>query len=142
MCCDQNDFINLFSVSPAVDQFSDLLSSHNVRKIVDKFTNINKLQNLNCNYYTIDEFNIKFAKMKKNIDFSVFHVNIRSLNSKLREFCTLMKLLVIEFDVIILSEIWTYNLNFYKNVLDNYYLFYDLPAASSVGGVGLFVKKT
>src|SRR6267154_693355 len=139
--CNQSDFLDLYTVPPAADQFTDLLSSHDFRKLVGKFTKDDQLQNLNCNYYTIDEFNTKFVKIKKNIDLSVFHVNIRSLNSKLREFCTLMKFLNIDFDVIVLSEIWSYNLSFYKTVLDSYYLFYDLPVSSSIGGVGLFVKK-
>ena len=52
-----------------------------------------------------------------------------------------MKLLTIDFDVLILNEIWLFNLNFYKNLLHNCCLFYDLPTSSSIGGVGLFVKK-
>jgi len=52
-----------------------------------------------------------------------------------------MKLLLMDFDVIVLTEIWNYNVNFYQNILDGYCLFYEMPVSSSVGGVGLFIKK-
>ena len=139
--CSQNEFNQLFCESKSADQFTDLLSSHDFRSILKKFTYDGQLSNLNCYYYTIDEFNNKFCKIKKNVEFSLFHLNIRSLNSKLREFCTLMKLLLMDFDVIVLTEIWNYNVNFYQNILDGYCLFYEMPVSSSVGGVGLFIKR-
>ena len=139
--CSQNDFINLFTSPPVAEQFNDLLSSHDFRKLLSNFTKDERLNELSCNYYTTDEFNTKFVKIKNSIHFSMLHLNIRSLNSKITAFCTMLKLLLVDFDVIVLSEIWTYNVSFYKNILADYYLFYDLPSSSSIGGVGLFVKK-
>ena len=139
--CNENDFNDLFQNAPVAEQFTDLLSSHDFREVLAKYTSNDEIRNLNCNYYTADEFNTKFEKMNKNIECSVLHLNIRSLNSKLREFCTLINLLSTDWDCIVLSEIWAYNLDFYKNILNDYYLFYDLPLSSSIGGVGMFVKK-
>jgi len=50
-------------------------------------------------------------------------------------------MLNVNFDVIILSEIWAYNIQFYNNILDNYVLLSDLPLDSNIGGVGMFVNK-
>jgi exonuclease III len=45
-----------------------------------------------------------------------------------------------DFDVIVLSEVWSTNINFYSNILPGYTFYYDLPVDSTVGGVGIFVK--
>lgn len=98
-------------------------------------------KSLECSYFSCDEFNDKFDKNKKNIELGLFHVNIRSLNSKVRELCSFLQLLHISFDVIVLSEVWSYNIDFYCNILDGYDLYTDIPTKSSIGGVGVFVKK-
>jgi len=53
-----------------------------------------------------------------------------------------MDLLDVEFDIIVLSEIWSYNLDYYQNILDGYSLYSDLPSNSNIGGLGMFIKKT
>ena len=140
--CDQVEFIQLLNDSPIAVDFKDYLSTHNFRDILTKYTKDEQLSKLDCNYYTAEEFNTKFSKIQKNIEISILHLNIRSLNSKVREFCTLINILDIDFDVIVLSEIWAYNLEFYKNILKNYCLYFDLPNSSSIGGVGMFVKTS
>jgi len=45
-------------------------------------------------------------------------------------------------DVIVLSEIWSYNVSLYSNHLSGYHFHYDLPSASSVGGVGIYVRSS
>jgi len=72
---------------------------------------------------------------------NLFHVNIRSLNSNCACLYQYLQLLTVCFDVIILSEIWTTNIDFYVNSLLNYTLFYDIPQNSKVGGVGIFVSN-
>jgi len=44
------------------------------------------------------------------------------------------------FDVIILSEIWSNNIEFYYNILPGYTFYYDVPSYTNVGGVGIYVK--
>src|SRR3989442_1879899 len=46
------------------------------------------------------------------------------------------------FEVIILSDIWSFNIPFYRNLFQDYLFYYALPANSSVGGVGVYVHKS
>ena len=47
----------------------------------------------------------------------------------------------IKFDCICLSEIWNYNLDFYKNIFNDYVSFFKPPEDSNIGADGIFVKK-
>ena len=97
------------------------------------------LHNLKFGYYTEDEFNCSAVPCQ--IKFSVFHVNIRSLNKNHRQLSDFLFQLKISFDVIVLSEIWNHNLEFYHTLLDEYKFFYITPENSQVGGVGMFIKN-
>jgi len=46
----------------------------------------------------------------KNIELSVFHINIRSINKTHAGIMQLLQLYNVDFDVLILSEVWNYNL--------------------------------
>ena len=46
-----------------------------------------------------------------------------------------------DFDVLVLTEIWNYNLEFYTKIFKNYNFRYVTPHESNIGGVGIFVKK-
>ena len=94
---------------------------------------------LKFNYVTEDQFNSRLGS-NKNVELSLFHVNIRSLNSKHLQLCQFIELIILDFDVIVLSEVWSTNINFYSNILPGYTFYYDLPVDSTVGGVGIFVK--
>jgi hypothetical protein len=114
-------------------------------EFVDYLNNLNSsclLKELNFQYVTEEQLTAKLKKLDRNIELSVFHMNIRSLNSKQRQICQLFELLDYEFDVIILTEIWTVNINFYANLFTGYDFYYDLPQDSKVGGVGLFIRNT
>jgi len=64
-----------------------------------------------------------------------------SLNRNCSRLIKLLKLLEFEFDVIILSEIWTCNIDSYCNILARYDFYYDLPVHTNVGNVGIFVRS-
>ena len=68
-------------------------------------------------------------------------MNIRSLNSNHRALCQFLQLLSIQFDVIVLSEIWSYNLEFFHNILPGYDFYYNLPVGSNIGGIGMFIHS-
>ena len=57
---------------------------------------------LDCKYYIEEEFNAEL-KNYNDSNFSVFHINIRSLNKHH------LSLLNLKFDCICLTEIWNYN---------------------------------
>ena len=97
------------------------------------------LNNLNFGYYTEDEFNRSSISCRSK--FSVFHVNIRSLNKNHWQLTNFLSQLRISFDVIVLSEIWNYNLEFYNNLFDGYKFVYITPETSLVGGVGMYIKN-
>ena len=140
-CCSNIEFDALFCQSDSADKFSDLIKDHNFRDIIYKSTKNELFNTLDCGYYTSDKFNSKFRRMNKSIEISIFHLNIRSLNSKIREFLTLIHLLDIDFDIIVHSEIWFYNLDFYKNIFKDYCFYFDKPVLGNIRGVGISVKN-
>ena len=107
--------------------FYDMLKSN---------VNSNIMQDLSFRYYTDDDFNNSFNNGCNNIKLSVFHINIRSLNKNYHELYSFLLSLNIEFDVLVLSEIWSNNLEFFSNIFAGYSFYYDSPQTSSVGGVG------
>ena len=44
--------------------------------------------------------------------------------------------------VLVLSEIWSYNVILYQNLIPGYVFYYDLPNESNVRGIGVYVKDT
>ena len=97
------------------------------------------LKQLNFKYLAEDQFNSQYGN-DVHIELGLFHVNIRSLNSNAARLCQFLQLLSVNFDVIVLSEIWTTNINFFLNILPEYNFYYDIPKDSRVGGIGIFVK--
>ena len=75
-----------------------------------------------------------------NIELSLLHLNIRSLNKNNMALYHLLDLLNLEFGVIVLSEVWSYNIDLYHNLLVGYDFHYDLPLSDAIGAVGIFVK--
>jgi hypothetical protein len=118
------------------------LSDHGLKDFIFNLSKNEYFKSLDSSYYTIDQFNQKVKRYGNNIELSVLHLNIRSLNSKISEFCILIDLLETDLDVIVLSEIWCNNIDFYSNVLAGYDFYKDLPESTKVGGLGVFVKKT
>ena len=75
----------------------------------DHLINLNKnsmLQDLKFGCNSIDEFNDICNEVVDNLEISVIHLNIRSLNKNCSELHNFLHLLDLDFDVIVLSEIW------------------------------------
>lgn len=68
-------------------------------------------------------------------------VNVPGYCDKVILECTISGTVDLDFDVIVLSEIWTTNVEFYGNILPGYDFHYDLPDDSRVEGVGIYVKN-
>ncbi len=109
---------------------------------VSKLTKSLVLDDTNFQYVTEVQFNNRVRKVCKHIELAVFHLNIRSLNCHYRELCQFLELLVIKFDVIVLSEIWSTNIDFYCNILPGYSFHYHLPCDSHIGGIGMFISNS
>ena len=107
------------------------------------FPSIASLSSLpSCNYYSVTEFLDEHRKLGNQDVFSIFHVNIRSLNANNAKLYQLMSSLNSAFEIIILSEIWSVNIDHYANLFPNYSFYYTIPVESIVGGVGAFVHNS
>ena len=98
-------------------------------------------QYLNFNYYTTGEFENLCKDTTRNVALSIFHLNIRSLNRNNEELFQLLQSMNFEFDIIVLSEIWSCNVDLYSQLFEGYTFYYDLPVTGYVGGIGIFVKN-
>ena len=99
------------------------------------------LNSLKFNYFTPDAFNDMISK-ENDICLSLFHMNIRSLNKNNEELSQFLNTLNHNFDVLVLSEVWSHNIALYNNLLPGYNFYCDLPLSSDVGGVGIYVKSS
>jgi len=99
------------------------------------------VNDLEFKYYTPLQLDSLAAKYKRGLSLSIFHVNIRSLNANHTKLIAFLQCLKFKVDVIILSEVWKTNIEFYTNLMTNYEFIYDLPSENKAGGVGIFVKK-
>ena len=97
--------------------------------------------NLDFHYYTPDTFNAKIDIKSNKFNFSLFHMNIRSLNKNGEELCQFLSTINLDFDVLVLSEIWSNNVTMFNNLISGYNFYYDLPVAGNVGGVGIYVRS-
>ena len=92
-------------------------------------------------YYSIDSFNENFYNLN-NSDFSLMHVNIRSLSKNGDSLVAFLSTLTINFDVICLTETWGQN----STVLNSYFPDYQgYHCCRSVGerggGVSVFISN-
>jgi len=108
----------------------------------DLSTAVNKdiLSDLNFANNTVDEFNCWIDGSNPKTDFTVFHINICSLNKNGNAYNFLFTLRL-TFDVVVLTEIWNINLDLFKNLFEGYTVYFDVPADSIVGGVGVYVRN-
>jgi len=100
-------FMNYVSSFDAMFEGSEL-SDH-----IKKLTRSDPLKSLNFKYVTDKQFNRIIPKHEDCLKFSRIHLNIRSLNSKLRQLCQFLVMINIDFDIIVLLEIWSVNIDCY-----------------------------
>ena len=110
--------------TPATCSFRDFVSQ------LDSFTE-------NGTYFTAENLN----KPSDDIPaFSVFHLNVRSLNKHANELVSLLSSIKISFDIICLTEVHNTNLDHFSSLL-NGYVYHPVPSLrGNVGGVCVYVK--
>jgi hypothetical protein len=113
---------------------SNILSNSSILKnyITSKYAN-DTLNQLNFRYVTETQFNTNFNTLLNEVELAVFHLNVRSLNSHHRQLCQFLQLVCV--------KVWSYNINFYHNILPGYSFHCDLPVNSCVGGIGMYIKN-
>ena len=100
------------------------------------------MQTINSSYHKIGDLpNVSINSHYHN--FSLFHVNIRSLTKHFDELHLLLHSSEIPFDVIGISESkQLINREFPRNVDINDYQLHSQPTKSACGGVAMHVKKS
>jgi len=114
---------------------------HDLKKILTDSLSDEISDTLEFHYYTPLQLSNLANKYKTSSQLSIFHVNVRSLNANYNKLVSFLQCLSFDFDVLILSEIWSTNITYYVNLFNNYNFFFDLPD-NKAGGVGIYVKKS
>lgn len=94
--------------------------------------------NHNSDYYVPDQFNDLCQIV--DTDFSVLHLNVRSINQNLHSLTELLTTLNMTFSVIGISETWLKNNDDHSIHLDGYDFIHSYRSDKSGGGVGIFVN--
>ena len=102
--------------------------------------NLKTIDNIDCNYYTEDEFNLRIKSFAK-CNISTFHLNIRKLGLHRNELIAFLSMLNISYDCIILTEVGKCSESYIKALFPEYESFYDLPLENNYGGVAIFIKS-
>lgn len=122
-------------------QWDDVIGDNLLKDYMCKLYSDDLFLSLECSYMTPEHFNHTFANKAMSIELSMFHINIQCLNAKHRVLCQLLELLCVNFDVIVLTEIWSYNIEFYKNILPGYTFYFELSHVGKSGGVGMYIRN-
>lgn len=76
-----------------------------------------------------------------NEHLKLFHVNIRSLNKNHDLLIAYLSTIGIDFDIIVLSELWIYNLPLYKNILPGFNFHYQINEQNQSSGIGVLISS-
>ena len=115
----------------------------NLKQYLDSILSSSSYPSLPCNYYTNNEFlDCYDSSVGGQNSASFFHLNIRSLNANHLKLYQLLSNLKFRFEIIALTEIWSFNITFYMNLFPDYHFYYSLPNNTSVGGVGMFIHNS
>ena len=124
---------NLFS-------FESVLSSGNTDSDKNFFNN--KLQQIDSPYFSVENFIAIFEQINKD-NFSILHLNIRSLNANIDNFREFLGSLNGNFSVIVLTESWcdeTANENSLLS-LDNYYSVHQTRDNKKGEDISIYIHK-
>lgn len=134
----RNLIFNPFSLSSRGRSYltlnSDLDPDHNYYNTI--INNINA-----CDYHDEDTFK-QVTRDSTNIDFSMLHLNIRSIMNKFDDFQAYLDSLEHDFSVIGLSETWLNCRNINEFPLVNYHNTGMVRTNKQGGGVSLYINKS
>ena len=113
---------------------SDLDPDHNYYNTIINYIDT-------CDYHDEDSFK-RMAKDSANTEFSILHLNIRSILSKYDDFKTYIRSLEHEFSIIGLTETWLNSSNANDFPLPNYHNTGMVRKNKQGGGVSLYINKS
>ena len=109
----------------------------------DPDDNFYKHMSTNSLYYTEEQFKHKFAGSKEeSTNFSIIHLNCRSLPSNYNKLKDCINALDFQFDVIALSENWLIDNDTDSFNIDGYKMFTCSRTNKSGGGVALYINDS
>ena len=114
--------------------------NYDLKKILIQSLSESVTDELEFKYYAPCQLNSLADKLLSFSHLSIFHVNVRSLNANHNKLITLLECLTFDFDVLILSEIWSANIQYYAGLFPDYNFFFELSTGRG-GGVGIYTKK-
>ena len=94
----------------------------------------------NCDYYDENSFQ-KLIKSSYNSNFSILHLNIRSIANKYDDFVNYLASLNHEFSIIGLTETWLTKDNLNNFPIPHYKYIGQVRNTRQGGGVGLYINK-
>jgi len=90
----------------------------------------------------VGDFDDLLNRNDDSITLKTLHMNIRSLNRNYRELVVFLSCLKSKLDLLILSEIWNFNIEMYNNILPRFKFYYHLSSHNKSGGVAIFVNTS
>ena len=108
----------------------------------NRFLDNDFISSCEIGYYSPEEASSLIGDIHTIKNISLIHVNIRSLNSNYLKLIELLSSYNKQFDLIILSEIWTTNINYFNNLFPEYTFLYSIPSFQKAGGIGILIKKS
>ena len=125
---------------------STLSSSDKLKNYLQSIVSLSTSSFPNCNYFSESDLTYEIA-ITYEIEatfpagqgefnkLSIFHLNIRSLNANHEKLFQLMALLKFPFDIIALSEIWSFNISMYSSLFPDYNFFTVYQKHRPLGGL-------
>ena len=128
-----DELANMFHNSNTPSAESSFPFEQNVPEMLSNSENLSS-----CKYYSDSQF-------KENIPckapaLSVFHLNIRSLPKNHIQLIAYMESLSYKFDIILLTEIGSSNVDYLDNILPDYHFDYVSPSLRC-GGAGIYYRN-
>ena len=120
----------------------DLMENHKLNEFIkENFLNdlFDPHDMKHCHYFDEDEFDKPNRPSTSYLN--IFSMNIRSLPKHGGELLHFMSILKTKFDIIVLTEIGTRNIDVVKHQFENYEFHYVLPSNNLYGGVGIYFSK-
>jgi hypothetical protein len=133
---DDMDRLNQLKFNPFESNDNIALNENNTN--LDNTLQINKIS---CNYYSPNELRGEIAEMTNQNQFSILHLNIRSIANKFDYFKELLNSLDTTFKVIGLTETWLNDYNDDSFKLPKYEYIGSNRTNKKGGGVGIYVSK-
>ena len=146
----ENDFIFNQSINLGIDRSNLNNLNFNISKKEKKMinqlsrtifeSNDPNIRNSYCNYYSTDEFVSKHFDMRKF--FSIFHLNIHSLQFHKKDLDVLLDTLKANFDIIAISESkFRKGVNPIQDISLQNYQIESTPTEASKGGTLLYISN-